>query len=176
MTVAGLWILPTSLSLLIAGPVGGLMGRRFGERVPLVTGMLLVALGSAGIATWHAEPWQPAIAFIFCGVGIGFAFAVMPKLIVDNVRPSETGVATGMNTVVRTVGGVIGAQVGAVLLAANVAPGTSVPTEAGFVNAFWVGAAGALVAAVAALWARPRRVRPQQEEAQAEAVLELDTV
>ena len=51
------------------------------------------------------------------------------------------------------------------------------PTEAGFVDAFWVGAAGALVAAVAALWARPRRVRPQQEEeAQAEAVLELDTV
>ena len=176
VTVAGLWILPTSLSILVAGPLGGLMGRRFGERVPLVTGMLLVALGSAGIATWHAEAWQPAIAFIFCGVGIGFAFAVMPKLIVDNVRPTETGVATGMNTVVRTVGGVIGAQVGAVLLAANVAPGTSVPTEAGFVDAFWVGAAGALVAAVAALWARPSRVRPQQEEAPADAVLELDTV
>lgn len=173
VTVAGLWILPTSLSILIAGPLGGLLGRRYGERVPLVTGMLLVALGSAGIATWHAEAWQPAIAFIFCGVGIGFAFAVMPKLIVDNVRPTETGVATGMNTVVRTVGGVIGAQVGAVLLAANVAPGTSIPTEAGFVDAFWVGTAGALVAAVAALWARPARRRP--EEAQADAALELDT-
>ena len=176
VTVAGLWILPTSLAVLGAGPLGGLLGRRYGERLPLVTGMLLVALGSAGIATWHAEPWQPAVAFIFCGIGIGFAFAVMPKLIVDNVRPTETGVATGMNTVVRTVGGVIGAQVGAVLLAANVAPGTSVPTEAGFVNAFWVGTVGALVAAVAALWARPRRARPQeQEETARDAVLELDT-
>ncbi len=176
VTVAGLWILPTSLAVLGAGPLGGLLGRRYGERLPLVTGMLLVALGSAGIATWHAEPWQPAVAFIFCGIGIGFAFAVMPKLIVNNVRPTETGVATGMNTVVRTVGGVIGAQVGAVLLAANVAPGTSVPTEAGFVDAFWVGTVGALVAAVAALWARPRRARPQEEaETARDAVLELDT-
>ncbi len=172
VTVAGLWILPTSLSILVAGPLGGLLGRRYGERLPLVTGMLLVALGSAGIATWHAEAWQPAVAFIFCGVGIGFAFAVMPKLIVDNVRPTETGVATGMNTVVRTVGGVIGAQVGAVLLAASVAPGTSVPTEAGFVDAFWVGTVGALLAAVAALWARPRRTRAQ--EAPADVALELD--
>jgi hypothetical protein len=57
-----------------------------------------------------------------------------------------------MNTVVRTVGGVIGAQVGAVLLAAHHAPRTSIPTEAGFVDAFWVGAAGALLAAAAALF------------------------
>ena len=133
------------------------MGRRYGSRGPLVAGMALVAVGSAGIATFHSEPWQPAAWFILCGVGVGFSFAVMPKLIVDAVRPTETGVATGMNTVVRTVGGVIGAQVGAVLLAANHAPGTSVPTEAGFVDAFWVGAAGALVAALAALFARPRR-------------------
>ena len=85
----------------------------------------------------------------------------MPKLIVDAVRPTETGVATGMNTVVRTVGGVIGAQVGAVLLAANSAPGTGVPTESGFVDAFWIGAAGALVAALAAVFARPRRGAPE---------------
>ena len=48
VTVAGLWILPTSLAVLGAGPLGGLLGRRYGERLPLVTGMLLVALGSAG--------------------------------------------------------------------------------------------------------------------------------
>jgi EmrB/QacA subfamily drug resistance transporter len=155
VTVAGLWMLPTSLSILVAGPLAGLIGRRHGSRGPLVAGMILVAIGSAGIATFHAEPWQPALWFILVGVGIGFSFAVMPKLIVDAVRPTETGIATGMNTVVRTVGGVIGAQVGAVLLAAHYAPGTGVPTEPGFVDAFWLGAAGALVAALCALFARP---------------------
>ena len=167
VTEAGLWMLPTSLAILLAGPVAGVIGRRRGSRGPLVVGMALVAVGSAGIATWHAEPWQPAAAFVLCGVGIGFSFAAMPKLIVDAVRPTETGVATGMNTVVRTVGGVIGAQVGAVLLAANHAPGTSVPTVTGFVDAFWIGAAGALVAALAALFATPRRRVPDAVPAQA---------
>jgi MFS family permease len=155
VTVAGLWILPTSLSLLAAGPLAGLYGSRHGSRGPLVFGMVLVAIGSAGIATFHDEPWQPALWFILCGVGVGASFAVMPKLIVDAVKPTETGIATGMNTVVRTVGGVIGAQVGAVLLAANTVAGTSVPAEAGFVDAFWIGAAGALVAALAAVFAKP---------------------
>ena len=110
--------------------------------------MVLVAIGSAGIAMFHAEPWQPALWFILCGVGIGFAFAVMPELIVDAVRSTETGIATGMNTAVRTVGGVVGAQVGAVLLAASSVAGTGgVPAESGFTEAFWIGAAGAVIAA-----------------------------
>jgi EmrB/QacA subfamily drug resistance transporter len=162
VTVAGLWMLPTSLAILFAGPLAGAIGRRHGSRGPLVAGMLFVAAGSAGIATWHAEAWQPALSFILCGIGVGFAFAVMPKLIVDAVRPTETGVATGMNTVVRTVGGVVGAQIGAVMLAASYAPGTSVPTEAGFVHAFWIGAASALVAALAAIFVGPGKPRPER--------------
>jgi EmrB/QacA subfamily drug resistance transporter len=162
VTVAGLWMLPTSMSILFAGPLAGAIGRRHGGRGPLVAGMILVALGSAGIAEWHGEAWQPALSFILCGIGIGFAFAVMPKLIVDAVRPTETGVATGMNTVVRTVGGVIGAQIGAVMLAASYAPGTEVPAESGFVHAFWIGAAGAVIAAVAALFVGPRRERRER--------------
>jgi EmrB/QacA subfamily drug resistance transporter len=159
VTVAGLWMLPTSLAILVAGPVAGIVGRKHGSRTPLVVGMILVALGSAGIAEWHSAAWQPALSFILVGVGIGSAFAAMPKLIVDAVKVTETGIATGMNTVVRTVGGVIGAQVGAVLLAASHVPGTAVPSESGFVAAFWIGAAGALVAALAAFLVGPARPR-----------------
>ena len=93
---------------------------------------------------FHAEPWQPALWFILCGVGVGFAFAVMPKLIVDAVGPTETGIATGMNTVVRTVGSVVAAQVGAVLLAASSVAGTAIPAESGFTTSLWLGAAAAL--------------------------------
>jgi EmrB/QacA subfamily drug resistance transporter len=159
VTVAGAWMLPTSASIVLAGPAAGLLGRRYGSRGPLVAGMLLMAMGFAGIALWHDAPWKPAVAFILCGVGVGFAFAVMPKLIVDAVDRSETGVATGMNTVVRTVGGVVGAQVGAVLLASHTLSGTSVPAESGFVAAFWVSVAGALVGAVAAALVSSRRPR-----------------
>ena len=53
------------------------------------------------------------------GGGVPLAFAAMAKLIVDAVRPIETGVASGMNTVMRTIGGVVGGQVGAAILTAN---------------------------------------------------------
>jgi EmrB/QacA subfamily drug resistance transporter len=149
--VAGLWILPCSAAIVVAGPIGGILGRRVGPRIPLAIGMLLFAIGAAGIAVWHTTALAVSMAFMVCGVGIGFAFAAMPRLIVGAVAPSETGVATGMNNVIRTIGGVIGAQIAAVLLAANVNPGTSIPTVNGFVLSFWISAAGALLGVVTAL-------------------------
>lgn len=117
--VAGLWIIPCSSAMIVTGPVGGMLGRRIGARIPLALGMMLFAIGAAGIALWHGTALAVSMSFVVCGCGIGFAFASMPRLIVGAVAPSETGVATGMNNVVRTVGGVIGAQVAAVLLAGN---------------------------------------------------------
>lgn len=158
VTMAGVWILPTSAAVLLGGPVAGLLGRRYGSRSPLVAGMLMVAAGAAGIALFHGSAGQVATAFALCGLGIGFAFAVMPKLIVDSVEPSESAVANGMNTVIRIVGGVIGAQVGAVLLAAD-AVGGRVPAESGFVHASWISAVGGLLGAITAAMVLPRRRR-----------------
>ena len=59
------------------------------------------------------------------------AFAAMAKLIVDAVRPTETGVAGGMNTVMRTIGGVIGGQVGAAILTADTIGGSDDPGRVG---------------------------------------------
>jgi hypothetical protein len=98
---------------------------------------------------------------VFIGVGVPFAFAAMAKLIVDAVRPSETGVATGMNTVMRTVGSVIGGQVGAAIVSADTIAGTHVPAESAFVAAFWVSAVVALIGAVLARFI-PGRGRPPQ--------------
>lgn len=177
--VAGLWILPCSCAIVVAGPVGGMLGRRVGPRIPLAVGMALFAIGSASIAMFHDTALEVSMAFMVCGVGIGFAFAAMPRLIVGAVAPSETGVATGMNNVIRTIGGVIGAQIAAALLAANTWPGESVPTVHGFVLSFWLSAACALLGVVTALLVtgggRWRVVRARVEpaptrEAAAEAV------
>jgi EmrB/QacA subfamily drug resistance transporter len=171
VTVAGLWMLPTSAAIIVAGPVGGLLGRRFGPRLPLAAGMVLLALGAAGIALHHDGPAVVAASFTLCGCGIGLAFASMPRLIVGAVAPTETAVATGMNNVVRTVGGVIGAQVAAVLLAATAVAGTSVPSEHGFVLAFWVSVAGAAAGAVTALLVShtPWRLVPRGRDLAADA-------
>jgi MFS family permease len=162
-TKAGLYLLPSSLTLLFAGPIAGLIGRRTGSKWPLAAGLLLTSVAAGSLAEWNDEPWQILAAMAVLGIGVGFAFAAMATLITEAVRPSETGVATGMNTVMRTVGGVIGGQIGAALLAAHTIPDTNgVPSVVGFEVAFAISAAAALVGAGVAVFVTPPRLRRRE--------------
>jgi len=158
-TMAGLYLLPSSVTLLFAGPVAGMIARRTGSKWPLAIGLLVVAATTGSIARWHDEPWQVLAAMPTLGIGIGFAYASMATLITEAVRPTETGVATGMNTVMRTVGGVIGGQMGAALLTAYTIGHTSLPSVTGFKIAFSASALAALVGAVVAVFVTPPRRR-----------------
>jgi EmrB/QacA subfamily drug resistance transporter len=159
VTKAGLYLLPSSLTLLFAGPLAAVVARRTGSKWPLAAGLVLVAGASASFARWHGEPWQLLAAMPFLGVGVGFAFASMATLITEAVRPQETGVATGMNTVMRTIGGVVGGQVGAALLSAHPVPGTRVPGVTGFEVAFAASAIASLAGAAVAVFVTPPRRR-----------------
>ena len=159
-TKAGLYLLPSSVTLLFAGPLAGLLGRRIGSKWPLAIGLVLVAVAAGWLAIWNDRPWHILASMAVLGIGVGFAFAAMATLITEAVRPSETGVATGMNTVMRTVGGVIGGQVGAALLAAHTIRGTNgAPSVVGFEIAFAISAVMALVGAVLAVFVTPPRLR-----------------
>jgi EmrB/QacA subfamily drug resistance transporter len=162
-TKAGLYLLPSSVALLFAGPVAGLIGRRTGSKWPLSAGLFLTAIAAGSMAKWHDDSWQILAAMPVLGVGVGFAFAAMATLITEAVRPSETGVATGMNTVMRTVGGVVGGQVGAALLAAHTIPRTNgVPSVVGFEIAFGISAVAALIGAGVAVFVTPPRLRRRE--------------
>ena len=155
--VAGLYLLPASLVMLVVGPLGGLAERWVGARRVTITGLCVLTIGGLLLALMHDSGWQIVIAMTFVGTGVGLAFAMMAKLIVDAVEPSVTGVAMGMNTVMRTIGGVIGGQIGAAVLSARVIPGTpGIPDESAFTATFMIAAGAAAVGAIAALLI-PRR-------------------
>jgi EmrB/QacA subfamily drug resistance transporter len=158
-TKAGLYLLPGALAGFLSGPAAGKMGRRWGSKWPAALGMLLAGAGLAWLAVWHSHTWDFIVGMLLIGIGIPFTFAAMAKLIVDNVRPEETGVASGMNTVMRTIGAVIGGQVGAAILSGSSIPGTHVPTESAFTSAFVIAAAAALVSTGVALFVTPWRRR-----------------
>jgi MFS family permease len=159
-TVTGLYLLPSALTGFVSGPLAGVMSRHMSAKWPLSLGMALGGVGLALLALLHAEPWHIMAGMLVLGAGLPMTFAAMAKIIVDAVRPSETGVATGMNTVMRTIGGVVGGQVGAALLTADtIASGA--PAESAFVAAFAVGAFSSFVAAGVALLITPRVARPQ---------------
>ena len=83
-------------------------------------------------------------------VGFGLVFAAIPNLIVSAVPPAQTGEAIGVNTLVRSVGASLGTQVTAAIIAGTVAAGSPLPTEGGYVAAFVLCAAVAVLAGLAA--------------------------
>jgi EmrB/QacA subfamily drug resistance transporter len=157
VTAAGLFLLPSTMVMLFAGPGSGLLGHRYGSRVPLLMGTPLAALAFGFLAVAHSEHWQVYVASALMGAGIGLSFAAMANLIVEAVRPDETGVATGMNTIMRTIGGAIGGQLAASLVAGHVAAGTGLPAETGYTQAFALSALAMLLAFAATLAIPGRR-------------------
>lgn len=156
VTEAGLFLLPSTLVMLFAGPVAGLLGTRLGSKTPLIAGTLFASLSFAFLAIEHEQRWAVYLATALMGLGIGFAFASMANLIVEAVDQGETGVATGMNTIMRTIGGSLGGQISATVLAGHLSGGY--PTSGAFTVAFSISAAVVLTAFVSAL-AIPGRPR-----------------
>ena len=135
VTGAGLFLLPSTLAMLVAGSQTGRLERRFGSKPPLLAGAATTSAAYVVLALARDEKWEIYVAALLLGTGIGLAFASMVNLIIENVGPAETGIATGMNTVTRTVGGAFGSSAVASVLAATVADG-GYPSSHGFTVAF----------------------------------------
>jgi MFS family permease len=146
VTQAGVYMVPATAGMLIAGPISGRLSTTVGSKLPLLLGSLISAAGFSVLAFAHEAGWEIYLAMLMMGIGIGFAFAAMANLIVEAVPPEQTGVATGMNTIVRTIGGAIGSQVAAGIVTATLLH--DIPTERGFTIAF-ASSAGALFAGFA---------------------------
>jgi MFS family permease len=168
-TVAGLFLLPSSVAMLFAGPAAGAIGRRYGSKWPLAGGMLVVSLAAVLFASSHDDRGPVLVASALLGTGVGAAFAAMAALITDNVDQREVGVAAGMNTVVRMIGAVVGGQVGAALLTARTIGGSEIPHESAYTITFGLSAVTALVAAGIALAIASRPSLRQLETVDARA-------
>lgn len=163
VTEAGLFLLPSAAVMLVAGPLAGGLGTRYGSRLPMLIGALVGCSAFVLLSLSHSARTSIYVASGILGLGIGFAFASMANLIVEAVPQRNTGEATGINTIMRTVGGALGAQIAASLVAGHLDPDTGIPLETGYTDAFVMSAAGMFVAFLAALLV-PRRPRPTADE------------
>lgn len=148
-TTAGLFILPQSFTILVAGVIGGRVGARYGSRLALVVGTAIAAVGMGLLLLWHASVWQALVSSAIIGFGVGLLQTALANVVVAAVPPSQTAAATGANTVARNIGMTLGAQQAATVLALG-ASGTPGPTQFGVACGIAVGA-GVLATAVALL-------------------------
>jgi EmrB/QacA subfamily drug resistance transporter len=146
VTESGLFLLPSALLMLFAGPFSGRLGARYGSRVPLALGALSSGLSYTWLAAFHGARIDIYLASVLLGLGVGMALAAMGNLVVEAVPPDVTGVASAINAIMRTIGGAVGAQVSAAIVSGSIAAGASYPAESGFTGAFTMSAVASLVA------------------------------
>jgi len=160
VTQAGLFLVPSTLAVLVFGALTGRLEKRFGSKPPLLTGGMLALLSFVILAFMRGSRWEIYLAAALLGAGIGLAFASMANLIIENVGPGQTGVATGMNTVMRTVGGAFGGAATASVIAGTIVSSTGYPTAEGYTAAFALCAVALAIGVLAGLLIPQRR--PEQ--------------
>jgi EmrB/QacA subfamily drug resistance transporter len=147
---AGLFLLPTTLMMLVFGPLSGLLERKYGPKLPLFLGSVAVVAAFALPAIVHDRVWHLLASGFLTGAGIGLVFAAMSNAIIETVPATHTGEATGVNAIVRTVGGSIGSAVVAAIVASDTTP-QGIPTDQAFTTGFWACSAVAVIAVIASL-------------------------
>jgi EmrB/QacA subfamily drug resistance transporter len=162
---AGLFLLPTVIMMVFFGPLAGLLDRRYGPKLPMFLGAVLVVVAFALPALGHGAIWQVLLSGILVGAGIGLAFAAMSNAIIESVPAAQTGEASSVNTIARTIGSSIGTAVVAAVISSHVTA-QGLPTDTAFTTGFWTCAAVAVLAVVAAL-ALPAARRRHQEAVEA---------
>ena len=175
VTAAGLLMLPMLVASFCSGVLSGRLEPVVGAKALLTAGAALAALGCAGLARWHDEQWQVAIAAGVFGLGVGLAFASMANLIVGSVPADQTGAATGMNANIRTIGGSIGTAVTSVLVTGRLQP-SGLPYASGYTHGFTLLAVLCLAAALAALLVpvgRPARPAPSAADLEPEPAVHV---
>ncbi|MDX3384445.1 MFS transporter [Streptomyces niveiscabiei] len=154
MVVAGLLVAPLGLTMMFTAPVYARISAKYGPKVTLILGMLIIAIGyGAGLGLMSAA-WQSAVIAVVLGAGIGLAYSSLPALIVGAVPASETGAANGLNTLMRSIGTSVSSAVIGMVLAntANHVGGVAIPTMHGFRVSFLIATAAVAVGLVLALF------------------------
>ena len=158
---AGLRLMPFTATFITVAPLVGSLVDRFGERVFMVGGLTLQAIGMGWVALiadsglTYSEFVLPSIV---AGVGVSMAIPAAQNSVVGSFSHEEVGKAAGANSMMRELGGVFGVAAAAAVFAGA---GSFASPDAfldGFAPAIAVVAALSLAGAIVAL-ALPGRPR-----------------
>jgi len=156
---AGAGLLPLIGLVAVGAPASGLLNRRHGPRLPIVSGLGLLCAGLCGISTFGVDAALPVVlaCVLPMGLGIGLAQPTAVEVAISSAPPEIAGRVAGLQQTVLMISGSLGAAIfGSIIVAA--APefaGHAVavdagPFLAGFGHATLLGAALTFLAALVA--------------------------
>jgi predicted MFS family arabinose efflux permease len=130
----GLWMLPLGIFVILGAQGGGRLTRRVGVTTVVRLGLGLEAAGLilVALAIRPSITFPDVLAgFLLFGFGIGFASSQLTNVVLSDIDPGKSGVASGANTTVRQVGSGLGvAIIGSILTAQTVRQGVAAVSRA----------------------------------------------
>ena len=111
--VAGLLILPYSVTLSVTAPVAGRLSGKYGSRKLTLSGPLVFcfALLLFTLFSKDAPMWQIVVVSGIMGIGNGLFQSPSNNAIMTSVEKSELGIASGILALSRNMGNILGVAV-----------------------------------------------------------------
>ena len=141
IVVAGLVLLPFSVTSVLANKLAPTLARRTSPERVLPIGCLIFVSALLLFALERGRLWEIFLVLGLAGLGVGCTFAAMPGLIVRAVPSHQTASAMSFNTVLRYIGYAAGSALSATVLAAHTARGQALPSSAGYSTVAAIGVA-----------------------------------
>jgi EmrB/QacA subfamily drug resistance transporter len=116
---AGVRFLPSTLVIIVMGPLAGRLTDRIGPRPLITTGLLTVAAALFWQSTLSVNTGYMRLlpGFVLMGVGMGLVMSPMSTAAMNSIDRTKAGVASGVLSMSRMVGGTFGVAIMGALVA-----------------------------------------------------------
>ncbi|MGC8617425.1 MAG: MFS transporter [Thermoplasmata archaeon] len=106
--VAGLFLVPTSVSLSFFGPISGWFSDKYGARLIATIGLVVSAVGFLMLARIEQTTTfnELVIPLVFVGSGMGIFASPNRASIMNSAPPHERGIASGMSSTLINIGSI----------------------------------------------------------------------
>jgi len=103
---AGIMMAPFGAAFMVIGPISGYLSDRYGARGLATAGLLVSALGLAGLSTVVSATsyWVLAVFMALMGGGSGLFASPNMNAIMSSVHPGQRGIAAGTNAMLMNTG------------------------------------------------------------------------
>jgi len=111
---AGIMMAPFGAAFMLVGPVSGYLSDRYGSRELATVGLIVSALGLAGLSTVVSTTsyWTLAAFMALMGGGSGLFASPNTNAIMSSVVPEKRGIASGTNVMLQNTGSMLSIAIG----------------------------------------------------------------
>ncbi len=108
-----------SSAVMVFGPIGGILARRYGARLPMIIGTAAMVISFELGVRFHGAWVDQDLICIILGLGGGFFYAAGPNLLIDAVPAERQGISSGMYGVFGAFGSALATALLTPILAAH---------------------------------------------------------